>query len=93
MTIESRISWCDPAALGLTPEEILLDEEDEKWLNTWGADEHEKYSGKYVAVREKQVVASAESLEDVYKELDAQGIRHALIAYIPSGWVVYKNAI
>ena len=91
--LEPRISRCDPAALGLTVEEILLDEEDGKWLSTWGADEHERYSGKYVAVRAKQVVASAESLEDVYKELEAQRIRRVFIAYIPSGWVVYKNAI
>lgn len=51
-------------------EELKISEEDETWLDSLSADELMKYAGKYIAVREKKIVASATSLDHLYEELD-----------------------
>lgn len=62
-----------------TPEELeefKINDEDEKWLNSLPAIEKKKYYGKYVAVRHKKIVASSDSLKEVYRQLDEQNIKN-----------------
>lgn len=51
-------------------EELKISEEDKIWLNSLSCDELMKYAGRYIAVKEKKIVASATSLDDLYEELD-----------------------
>ncbi|MBF0538064.1 MAG: hypothetical protein HQL03_07410 [Nitrospirae bacterium] len=46
----------------------------------------EKYAGKYVAMRDfdnKDVIASGNTLEDVYKITNRDGISNPVIFYVP----------
>ncbi len=91
--LQDRIGYFDPRDLGFTEEELLLAQEDERWMSEWLAKESHKYCGKYVAVKGKKVIASSESLKKVNDIVNAQGLRFVIIDYIPSGLIIYKNAI
>jgi len=91
--LQDRIGYFDPRDLGLTEEELRLAQEDEQWMSDWLAKESHKYRGKYVAIKEKKVIASSESLKEVNDIVDAQGLRFVIIDYIPSGLIIYKYAI
>lgn len=60
----------------------LISEEEEAWLNSLPAEELVKYGGKYIATKRRQIVASSESLEGLYRQLDAKGIKKVCISYI-----------
>jgi hypothetical protein len=91
--LQARIGHFDPRDLGLTEEELRLAQEDEQWMSAWLAKESHKYCGKYVAVKGKKVIASSESLKEVNDIVEAQSLRWVIIDYIPSGLIIYKNAI
>jgi hypothetical protein len=50
-----------------------------------------KYGGKWIATKSKQVVAVADSLGELYRQLDAKRLRPACISYIedPNYVVIY----
>ncbi len=43
---------------------------DEKWLSSSGTAVLGRYSGKYVAVREKRIVAASSTMKGLYRKLD-----------------------
>ncbi len=43
---------------------------DEKWLSSSGTAVLGKYGGKYVAVREKRIVAASSTMKGLYRKLD-----------------------
>jgi len=43
----------------------------------------QKYSGKYIAVAGKQVVASGKTVKEVFKRVDRKRIEKPLITYVP----------
>lgn len=57
-------------------------EEEEAWLNSLPPEELIQHGGKYIATKKKQIVASNKSLEGLYQQLDARGIKHVRIRYI-----------
>ena len=71
----------------------LISEEEEAWLNSLPPEELIQHGGKYIATKRKQIVASSESLEGLYQQLDAKGIRHARIRYVedPRSVAIYGS--
>lgn len=43
----------------------------------------EKYSGKYVAIWQKKVVAVGRTISDVYKSVKEMKLKNPLVTYIP----------
>lgn len=76
------------------PSEVfeLVSPEMDAWLNSWPSEELARYGGKYIAVRQKQVVAADESLGRLFKTLDSLGLTHRVrIRYVerPDALVIY----
>lgn len=69
-------------------EELKISEEDEIWLNSLSGDELMKYAGRYIAVKEKKIVASATSLDDLYEELDKLRLGMVMIRMIEKPMLV-----
>jgi len=70
----------------------LIGEEHQAWRNALPAEELARYGGKYIATRRKQIVATSESLEKLYRQLESLGLRgRCLIEYIeePDAVVIY----
>ncbi|HID26936.1 MAG TPA: hypothetical protein EYP22_03745 [Methanosarcinales archaeon] len=69
-------------------ENIQINKEDSEFLNSLPSSELRKFAGKYVAVREKQIIAVNESLKKVFDKLDELGIRGAHIRMYASSVTV-----
>lgn len=81
-----------PAKRVEIPQDLLdLIHDDEEWFRSTPPEEIAKYGGKWIATKSKRVVAVADSLGKLYRQLDAQGLRPACISYIedPSYVVIY----
>jgi len=82
-----------PLKVQVAPELLeLVGAEHQTWRNSLPAEELARYGGKYIATRKKQIVTASESLDDLYRQLEAQGLRgHCLIEYIeePDAVVIY----
>ena len=73
-----------PIKVELKDKELLelISEEEERWFNSLTAEELAKHGGKYIATKNRQIVASSESLSGLYQQLDSQKIKHVHIRYI-----------
>jgi hypothetical protein len=60
----------------------LISEEEEAWLNSLATAELAKDGSKYIATKRKQIVAIASSLGELYRQLNAKGIKNVRIRYI-----------
>lgn len=80
-----RVELKDPELLE------LMGEEEESWWNSLPVEEKAKYGGQYIATRKKRGVAASESLDQLYRELEVQGIKHVRIRYVeePDMVVIY----
>lgn len=69
----------------------MAKEEDEKWRNGWTHKDFKKYGGKYIAIKDKHVVASAKNLEELEQRLDAMKVGKVIIEFIedPSMVAIY----
>ena len=70
----------------------LIGEEHQAWRNALPVEELARYGGKYIATRKKQILATSESLEELYRQLESLGLRgRCLIEYIeePDAVVIY----
>ncbi|MEA1964212.1 MAG: DUF5678 domain-containing protein [Candidatus Aerophobetes bacterium] len=70
----------------------MAKEEDKKWRNGWTHKDFKKYGGKYIAIKDKHVVASAKNLEELEQRLDAMKVGKVIIEFIedPSVVVIYR---
>ncbi|MFQ6071524.1 MAG: DUF5678 domain-containing protein [Methanosarcinales archaeon] len=59
--------------------ERKISEEDTKWLNNLPVNELKKYFGKYVAVRHKKIVASGNTLKELYSQIDEKKTKISFI--------------
>ena len=81
-----------PAKRVEIPQELLdLIHDDEELFRSMSPQEMAKYGGKWIATKSKQVVAVADSLGELYRQLDAKRLRPACISYIedPNYVVIY----
>lgn len=81
-----------PAKKVEIPQELLdLIHDDEELFRSMSPQEMTKYGGKWIATKGKQVVAIANSLGKLYRQLDAKQLRPVCISYIedPSYVVIY----
>jgi len=78
----------------LTDPELLelISEEEEAWLNSLPTAELAKDGSKYIATKKKQIVAIASTLGDLYRRLNAKGVKNVRIRYIedPRFVVIYR---
>ncbi|MFQ6093981.1 MAG: DUF5678 domain-containing protein [bacterium] len=75
----------------IPPNVLDLIRDDEELFRSMSPQEMAKYGGKWIATKGKQVIASADSLGKLYRQLDAKKLRPACISYIedPSYVVIY----
>jgi len=68
-----------------------MTKKNEKWRNEWTHENFKKYGGHYIAIKEKQVIASAKSLAKLEQNVDTMKIGKVVIEYIeaPSMVVIY----
>ncbi|MFQ5854278.1 MAG: DUF5678 domain-containing protein [Anaerolineae bacterium] len=82
-----------PPAKKVEISQVLLDliHDDEELFQSMSPQEMAKYGGKWIATKSKQVVAVADSLGKLYRQLDAKKLRPACVSYIedPSFVVIY----
>jgi len=81
-----------PAKKVEIPQQVLdLIHDDEELFRSMPPQEMAKYGGKWIATKSKQVVAAAGTLGELYRQLDAKGLRPACITYIedPNYVVIY----
>jgi len=82
-----------PPAKRVEISQDLLDliHDDEELFRSMSPQEMAKYGGKWIATKSKQVVAVADSLGELYRQLDAKRLRPACISYIedPNYVVIY----
>jgi len=81
-----------PAKKVEVPQELLnLIRDDEDLLRSMSPKEMAKYGGQWIATRNKQVVAVADSLGKLYRQLAQIGIEVACISFIedPDHVVIY----
>jgi len=81
-----------PAKKVEVPQDLLvLIHDDEELFQSMSPQEMAKYGGKWIATKGKQVVAAADSLGELYRQLEASRLRPACISYIedPSHVVIY----
>jgi len=74
------------------PQDLLdLIHDDEELFRSMSPQEMAKYGGKWIATKDKQVVAVADSLGELYRQIDAKRLRPACISYIedPDYVVIY----
>ena len=57
-------------------------EQDSKWLGSAGAVLLRRYHGKYVAVKNKRIVASSSTMSGLYRKLDELDSGMVLIAKV-----------
>ncbi len=50
--------------------EARIRQRDEKWLSSSGNSVLGRYRGKYVAVREKRIMAACSTMKELYRKLD-----------------------
>ncbi len=67
--------------------EARMRERDGGWLDSAGATLPRRYQGKYVAVKNRRIVAASSTMRDLYRNLDELGAWMVLIAKVerPSG--------
>ena len=68
--------------------ELEQSNEAEEWLNTLSKEELFKYAGKYIAVRDKKVIASSKSLKELDKKLEELHADSVVIQYMEDAEVV-----
>ncbi|MFQ6056230.1 MAG: DUF5678 domain-containing protein [Methanosarcinales archaeon] len=77
-------------------EEYRISEEDHKWLNTLPRSELKKYFGKYVAVSNKEIVATVRryaTLKELYDKIDEKKIKISFIRkYLEGITIICKNS-
>jgi hypothetical protein len=75
----------------ISQELMDLIHDDEELFRSMSPQEMAKYGGKWIATKARQVVAVADSLGGLYRQLDANGLRPACISYIedPNYVVIY----
>ena len=81
-----------PAKRVEVPQELLdLIHDDEELFRSMSPQEMAQYGGKWIATKSKQVVAVADSLGKLYRQLNAKRLRPACISYIedPNYVVIY----
>ena len=81
-----------PAKKVEIPQDLLdLIHDDEELFRSMSPQEMAKYGGNWIATKDRQVVAVADSLGKLYRQLDAKRLRPACISYIedPSYVVIY----
>ncbi|MBM3240824.1 hypothetical protein FJZ31_31465 [Candidatus Poribacteria bacterium] len=73
-----------PIKVELKDKELLelISEEEERWFNSLSAEELAKHGGKYIATKNRQIIASSESLGGLYRQLEVKGIQKVCISYI-----------
>ena len=68
------------------PQDLLdLIHDDEELFRSMSPEEMTKYGARWIATKGKQVVAVADSLGELYRQLDARGLRPACISYCDDG--------
>lgn len=69
-----------------------MTKKNEKWRNEWSHEEFKQYGGHYIAIKKKQVIASAKSLAKLEQNIDTMKIGKVIIEYIedPSIVVIYE---
>jgi hypothetical protein len=91
--LESSAMGKPPVKVKVEPELLdLVGEGHQAWRNSLSAEELARYGGKYIATRKQRVVAASKSLDDLYQQLEAQGLRgRCLIEFIeePDVVVIY----
>ena len=82
-----------PPAKRVEISQDLLDliHDDEELFRSMSPQEMAQYGGKWIATKSKQVVAVADSLGKLYRQLNAKRLRPACISYIedPNYVVIY----
>ncbi len=82
-----------PIKVELKDKELLelISEEEERWFNSLPAEELGKHGGKYIATKNRQIIASSKSLSELYQQLEAKGVKKVCISYIedPGLMVIY----
>ena len=82
-----------PIKVEVGPELLeLVSEEEDTWRNSLSPEELAQYAGKYIATRRKGVAAVSETLANLYRTLDAMGLRgRVCIEYVeaPDAVVIY----
>ena len=77
----------------ISPELLeLISPEMDAWLNSLSPEVLTRYGGKYIAVRNKEIVAADDSLGRLFKKLDRMGLTYRVrYRYIeePDAWVIY----
>jgi hypothetical protein len=74
------------------PQDLLnLIHDDEELFRSMSPQEMAKYGGKWIATKDKQVVAVARSSAELYRQLAQRGIEVACISFIedPDHVVIY----
>ncbi|MFQ6054631.1 MAG: DUF5678 domain-containing protein, partial [Methanosarcinales archaeon] len=69
-------------------EDLKICEEDDEWLNSLPASELKKYAGKYIAVKNKKILAASESLKDIYEQRDKLNVGIVTIRWMEDADVV-----
>ncbi|MGH2585276.1 MAG: DUF5678 domain-containing protein [Dehalococcoidia bacterium] len=70
----------------------LVGPEMDEWLNSWSAEDHEKYNGQYVAVSvERKVVAADPSASRLQRKLRELGLRKVRVfLHEPYARIIYS---
>jgi len=62
--------------------EARIRELDSRWLDSAGAALPRRYQGKYVAVKNRRIVAASSTMRSLYRKLDDLGTGMVLIARV-----------
>ncbi len=62
--------------------EARIRELDSRWLDSAGAALPRRYQGKYVAVKNRRIVAASSTMRSLYRKLDDLGTGMVLIAKV-----------
>ncbi len=68
--------------------ELKLAQGDEKWLNSLPISYLRKYAGKYVAVKDRKIVAASSTMKALYEKLDNLQVGMVVITRIEEPAVV-----
>ena len=74
-----------------TKEQLAVLDQDAEFFRTVSADELARYGGKWIATRNAEVVAWADTVEELHSELDAGRLEDVCISYMedPEYTVIY----
>jgi hypothetical protein len=70
-------------------ERAVFSEENDAWFNQFLRDNYESLAGQYYALGDHEIVATAETDEELYAALQAKGNPCVIIGYCPKGTVIF----